>query len=102
MIVATAVMCTGRQGYLGCYVYWKRKNLRKTIDSTLLLITKYVSQLAANSTVLAEIKKEMLRLAKSLLEYLIMQKMYSLNQLFLKSLLPFLQNLNTLIIAVLT
>ena len=34
MIVATAVMCTGRQGYLGYYAYWTRKNLRKTIDST--------------------------------------------------------------------
>lgn len=33
-IVVTAVMCTGRQVYLGCYVYWTRKNLRKTIDST--------------------------------------------------------------------
>lgn len=44
-------------------------------ETTLLLITKSVSQLAANSTVLAEIKKEMLRLAKSLLEYLVVQKM---------------------------
>lgn len=34
MIFATAVMCTGRQGYLGYYAYWTRNNLRKTIDST--------------------------------------------------------------------
>ena len=39
-IVATAVMCTVRQGYFGCYAYWIRKNLRKTIDSTRLLDEK--------------------------------------------------------------
>ncbi len=27
-------MRTVRQGYFGCYSYWIRKNLRKTIDST--------------------------------------------------------------------
>lgn len=33
MIVDTAVICIGRQGYLGCYIYWSKKIL-KTIDST--------------------------------------------------------------------
>ena len=45
-------------------------------ETTHLLITQAVSQLRATSTALAELKKEMLRLAESLPEYPVVQKMY--------------------------
>ena len=45
-------------------------------ETTHLLIQQAVSQLKTNSTALAELKKEMLRLAQSLPEYPVVQKMY--------------------------
>ncbi len=45
-------------------------------ETTHLLITQAVSQLRATSTALAELKKEMLRLAERLPEYPVVQKMY--------------------------
>lgn len=45
-------------------------------ETTHLLISQAVSQLIATSTSLAELKKEMLRLAESLPEYPIVQRMY--------------------------
>ena len=45
-------------------------------ETTHLLITQAVSQLRATSTALAELKKEMLRLAESLPEFPVVQKMY--------------------------
>ena len=45
-------------------------------ETTHLLITQAVSQLKATATALAELKKEMLRLAESLPEYPVVQKMY--------------------------
>ena len=45
-------------------------------ETTHLLITQAVSQLRATSTALAELKKEMLRLAESLPEYPVVQQMY--------------------------
>lgn len=45
-------------------------------ETTHLLIVQAVSQLRATSTALAELRKEMLRLAESLPEYPVVQKMY--------------------------
>ena len=45
-------------------------------ETTHLLITQAVSQLKATSTALAELKKEMLRLAELLPEFPVVQKMY--------------------------
>ena len=46
------------------------------IQTQSFLIQQAVSQLKTNSTALAELKKEMLRLAQSLPEYPVVQKMY--------------------------